>query len=160
MLKTFSFVLLIFTVALVIFEMGFLAGIRMMANQTPNTDNASLSLMTNEPILSISGEISKIEQDKIYLNTPSQIFAREKGASPAERAVLISEQTEIVKHILKSGEELEAEVEEGLPPQPFNEEKIKMGDLKAGDLISVSAEQDIGYAEEFTALKITISALP
>src|SRR3989344_4662746 len=42
------------------------------------------------------------------------------------------------------------------PPEPFIREKISLNDIKAGDMVLVSAGEDIGTAKQFTATRVSL----
>ncbi|MDO8561890.1 MAG: hypothetical protein Q7S05_03630 [bacterium] len=43
-----------------------------------------------------------------------------------------------------------------LPPEPFTREEGSLKDLKAGDVVSVAASEDISTAKEFVAARVSI----
>ena len=42
------------------------------------------------------------------------------------------------------------------PPEPFIRERISLNDIKAGDMVLVSAGEDIGTAKQFTATRVSL----
>ena len=47
-----------------------------------------------------------------------------------------------------------------VPPNPFTREKITLSDVRSGDVVSVTAVEDLLIANQFTATKIVVMIMP
>jgi hypothetical protein len=130
-------------------------------------------LIRPEPteIFTITGKITAITGNKISLKTDQVVTNPLADQAPTARTVTVPTGVKIIKSTTKTREELTAETaayEKTLaelkpgakppsPPLPYAEEEIKLTDLKAGDTISITSDQNIKFATEIVATEIKIS---
>lgn len=145
------------------FEQGIVQG-KQESEQTIKDLNAALDVFyppLPEDIRSISGTIKAIEGSVISLeiNSLTERILPIPGKEPKKeiRKVAVGDKTELVK----------VDFSVPLPPPTpggpapvFPETKIKLSDLKAGDRVTVIAEENIKTKQEFTGSKIQLYILP
>ena len=99
-----------------------------------------------EEIYSISGKVTKIEGNKISLDSSVMVsrFPLPEGKEIEQRifSVIVNDQTKISK------------IEFFLPEE--QPEILSLSDIKVGDEISVNSEEDIKDKEEFVASEIQL----
>ena len=99
-----------------------------------------------EEIYSISGKVTKIEGNKISLESSVMVsrFPLPEGKEIEQRifSVIVNDQTKISK------------IEFFLPEE--QPEILSLSDIKVGDEISVNSEEDIKDKEEFVASEIQV----
>ena len=127
-----------------------------------------------EEIFTISGKISAVAQNKITLKADPTVTNPLAEQAPEERTITISQQTKIIKQTNKAPDEFAAEFEKyrqdtanlqpgETPPEPptaFTTEELKLSDLKNGDNISITSEQNIKIAAQFEAKEIRLTVSP
>jgi len=115
-----------------------------------------------EKVLSIGGKIIKVENKIIYIKAEPVSINPLEDQGPAERKVIITDLTQIAKKTAKTPTEIQKEMSERVkagivsPPEPYIEETVNFSDLKVNDRISVSAQENIKYKEEFEAETIFV----
>jgi hypothetical protein len=112
-------------------------------------------------VISVDGNSLVIEVDLRSAN-PLEEFA-----FPKRRTVRITDATKIIEQVNKPTEEFQKELAKfqkdsqggrvATPPQPYIEKPVALGDLKAGQEISVISEVNILAALEFDASTIIVS---
>ncbi|MDP2736685.1 MAG: hypothetical protein Q8O59_02770 [bacterium] len=125
----------------------------------------------------IDGKIKEIKDGQISLD----VYPINPLADPAldQRIIKVDETTKIYKQAEKTAEQIKqdneafnkqmAEFNQKMkeqpvgqppmpprPPEPFGKQEIKLTDLKVGDQIMITAEDDIHAAKEFTAEEISV----
>jgi hypothetical protein len=146
-------------------------------NVAPGPAGASPTATTAgaaRPTLSVSGSITELRGGAIILASTTKNPDPTADPFPTTRRVTVAENAVLEQRIAKAPEVLDAErraFQQSLanreagsrppqPPTPFTETTIKVSDLIAGMQVIVSAEEDIGTAEEFTAARILVVAVP
>lgn len=133
-------------------------------------------LLRPEPaeIFSLTGTITKISSNTIFLKANQVVLDPLADPAPESRTVIVSSTTKILKQTPKTPDELAAEQEKyrreltnmepdaaaPLPPSPATEEEIKITDLKAGDSIVVTSDENIKFATQITAKEIDLTVAP
>lgn len=120
-----------------------------------------------ETISSYRGTIKSVSEKQIQIEVPpltSNPFKKE--SETLMKKVIITDQTEVVKQVLKEKSQLEKEYQvyqearkngvSSILPSPYSEEKISFSDLKEKDKVAVSAGENIKDKEEFEAIKIIL----
>lgn len=130
-------------------------------------------LIRSEPteIFTVTGKIIAISGNTISMTADQVVANPLADQAPTERTVTIPAGTKIIKSTAKTREQLSAEMtayekslaelkpdtERPSPPLPYAEQEIKLTDLKAGDTISVTSDQNIKFATEIVAKEIKIN---
>ena len=120
---------------------------------------------TPDDVRTLSGTVTSIDGNRISLHLASNNPFDD--ASLADRTVLITADTKIVKNVAKDPKTLSEELARyraltktstsGVPqPQPYDKVVSDFSVIKAGDSISVSASENIKMMEEFSASEIQI----
>ncbi len=127
-----------------------------------------------EEIFTISGKISAVAQNKITIKADPTVANPLAEQAPEERTITVSENTKILKQTNKAPDEFAAEFEKyrqstgnlapnetpPAPPQAFTTEELKLSDLKAGDIISVTSDANIKMTAQFEAKEIRLTITP
>ena len=122
-------------------------------------------------IFTISGTITQISENQIIIKADPTVINPLAIQAPESRTVTVNPETKIIKQIPKTQEELAADEEkfvnereklepEAAPPTrplPYTEKEIKLSELKIGDKISVTSDQNIKFATEITATEINVN---
>jgi hypothetical protein len=126
-----------------------------------------------EKITSLSGRIISIDQNKIQIEVPQVILDPLSEPAPTNRDIKNFDAATVLVRVQKTPDQLAKDIKDmnklasrGKTPSndllsPFTEKTGAIGDLKAGDLITVegAAGIDLTYATEITApSKITKNA--
>lgn len=125
-------------------------------------DQSKLIPSGPKEVFNIRGEILKIEGEVIYLKAKPVSINPLEEQGPVERKVIVTDQTEFTKKIAKTPSEIQEEiagrVKAGTPTPPnlYKEESADFSDLKPGAQISVSAQENIKFKEEFKATTIAV----
>jgi hypothetical protein len=121
-------------------------------------------------IKTVSGTIQKIENNSIAIKVSNILGALSKPELD-NRIVQINNETKIYKLIPKDSSQFQKETEDfnnklkeskdgsmgdTRVPIPFNEEEIKLTDLKEGQTITIDSSDDIKEKQQFIATKITV----
>ena len=130
-------------------------------------------LIRPEPteIFTITGKITAISGNTISITADQVVANPLADQAPTERTVTVPARIKIIKSTSKTREQLSAEMtayekslaelkpdtERPSPPLPYAEQEIKLTDLKAGDTISVTSDQNIKFATEIVAKEIKIN---
>lgn len=184
--KFFNYVLAVLVAVVVLvttFYIGMVLGRAFTASQTfqagwqaANEKIKETGLIPEEAeeITSVRGTVEKIEGNTLTVSVNQVVANPLDRQAPTTRKVTVNENTALVKRTEKPMEEYlaeeeayfealeEAENEENLPPAPqsYTEETMTLQDLSAGDRIKITAEENIKYAEEFTASQIVKTVSP
>lgn len=112
---------------------------------------------------SLTGTVTEIKNSTITLSVDLRsLNPLEEIDAPKERRVTVTEDTKISRRVVKTPEELREEFaarEPGTPPpSPFKRIELKLEDLKAGDIVAVSADKNILSETSFEATEITVES--
>lgn len=133
-------------------------------------------LAADMEIKSLSGQVQKIEGSKISL----KIQPLEPLADPAldNRIVETDNNTKIYKLVQKDTSEYQKEMEEFnkkmeeqmknpperpeplMPPEMYTKEEVALSDIKEGEQITVTAQENIKEKSEFKATEVVIQISP
>ena len=130
-------------------------------------------------IRNVGGIVGEVSSSSFTLNISSSPYTT-KG--PSVRTVSVTADTVIERLTLKSIAILQKEQtafleqlkkEQGIgiatttdaskrltPPDSFTRETISLKDIKAGDMVSVSANEDISTTKQFTATRVSLQVRP
>ena len=138
------------------------------ANQ--KLEESGLLRPEQEEVFTISGIITGVFENQITLKSDPVVVNPLAMQAPESRTVTITEETKIIRQTPKTREKLMAEEEKWQsemdklkpedaafppsPPSPYIEEEIKLSDLKTGDKISVTSNQNIKFATTLEAVQI------
>lgn len=125
-------------------------------------------------IFTVSGTITKISENTIFLKADPVVLNPLAEPAPENRVITVTQQTKFVKQTPKTPEEITKESENfrkalaalepgatpPTPPIPYNEEEIELTDIKAGDTISVTSDQNIKMTTTFEAKEIRVTFTP
>lgn len=125
-------------------------------------------------IFSLSGTITNISGNTISIKADPVVVNPLAEPAPESRKIVITPNTKIIKQSPRSPEELNAEQEKyrseitnlepdaapPTPPSPFTEEELEITDLKVGDNISVTSEENIKSSSQFEAIEIRLTVAP
>ena len=140
------------------------------------SETGFMSLIEGMEIKSVDGEVKQIQDNKISL----KIRPLEPLADPDldNRIVEVDQNTKIYKLVEKDQAQYQKEMEEFnrrmeeqmknpeavtelvVPPEPYNKEEISLADIKVGQRIAVSAQENIKDKKQFKAVEITVQPLP
>lgn len=127
------------------------------------------SMPEPEEIFSVFGTIDEIEDKTIVLKIELDISNPFEEPKIETKRIQINDNTEFVKEVEKTSEELRREeelfvkaLEENIEtdivsPMPFKEVSLSFSELKKGDRIEVEAEENIKNKVEFFAKKIILT---
>lgn len=122
----------------------------------------------------ISGSAENISESGFTLNVPSYDPSSSGGAS---RTVIVDNDTVIESMVQKDSATLQREQAAFMekikdvqnvntaspdagapivPPEPFIREKMTLKDIKEGDLVTVTSNEDVSKAKKFTAVRISV----
>lgn len=124
---------------------------------------------TQEDIRNVSGSVTKVDGNRLTISTPSaNPFA---DLDLASRIIIVNEETQIIELKPKDAKVFETEMAAFLkkvnapktatqpmltPPEPFISTVISVSDIKVGDVISATAEENIRSLKEFSVTEIRI----
>lgn len=169
----------ILIVAVVVGGLGWYLGYQQGArNSRPPSGYASRALppapapAMPADLRSISGAVKSVSGDSIVIKVNS--FASASSASSDERTVVAMSSTVIERNKQKDTNVFQKEIEAynakmrsqttsstsaspTSPPDPFVHQKITLADVKPGEMVNVTANENIAKAKKFTAVSITIS---
>ena len=132
-------------------------------------ENAKKFFPTVNDMRSLSGTVKKISGNIITLESAPSPNPFEE--IPATRQITVTSNTKILKTEPKSAEQFDKEIAELkksmsqqsdsqaaaiIAPTPFIEKELKVTDLKVGDMISVTASENIKTLAKFDAVQITM----
>ena len=116
---------------------------------------------TPDDVRSISGVVTAISGNRMTLRLVSNNPFDDQNLN--ERSVLIAANTKIIKLVAKDPKAFQAELTEfnktpqaGSAPQPFTQVIVGTQDIKTGELLTVTAPENIKMMKEFTASEIRI----
>lgn len=115
------------------------------------------SLEGPEEIYSVYGEIVSIEERVLTLKQEIPPGNPLKGPVTKTWTVEVTDETEIIKLVERTLEEMEASGEE--LPEPFSEVEIKFSELEQGDLVRIRSAEDIKDKVQFEAERIEIETI-
>lgn len=125
----------------------------------------------------ITGNVASISGNTLALKNASSVDPLSK-ANLENRTVQIAPDTKIYRLVqkdktqfLNETEAFQSKVRDRMsgkdasedpivPPQPQNKENATLGDLKAGQFVTITSSEDITDAQEFTAQEISIQFMP
>ncbi|MEK7606624.1 MAG: hypothetical protein AAB444_00265 [Patescibacteria group bacterium] len=124
-----------------------------------------------EELTSISGIIISIRDNVLQIQANPTVLNPLEPPAPVDRTILISPTTALSRLIQKSPEAFSKEQTAWiaafskrkpgeappLPPSPAAEQTITIADIKTGDRITATADQNIKMLQKFEAKTITIS---
>lgn len=122
----------------------------------------------------IGGTVDSVSDVEFILKVPS--FDPSSSGGMSTRTVAIDQATIIERLIQKDSATIQKEQSAFMeqiqkiqnaetsdttsapivPPEPFKREKISLKDLKAGDMVSVTANEDISKAKKFVAVRVSL----
>jgi len=129
---------------------------------------------TEPEMFSISGQVIEVKTNSLLIETPS---VHPLEDTPTVREILAAEDTIIVKQTekdpkiyeremeeyMKLEEKLRAQMEAGIEPEErpespkyYLETEITLADIEAGNRVFVETDQNIKWAERFTATRIAV----
>jgi len=130
-------------------------------------------------MMNISGTVVSVSDNKLVMDTPQVILNPLEPQAPTQRTVNVSSDTEIKSQVMKDEAQqqkdraqFEAEMTKfnealksgktppapPMPPNAFEEKKIKISEIKTGAQIMVSSASDILLAETIDATAISVSS--
>jgi hypothetical protein len=122
-----------------------------------------------EEIFSVFGTIDEIKDKTIVLKAESVVSNPFEEVKAETKRIQVNDNTEFVKEVEKTPEEIQKEEElfakaleenietDIMPPMPFKEVSISFPELKEGDRINVEAEENIKDKVEFLAKKVILT---
>ena len=124
-------------------------------------------------VRTLSGVVKSISEDRFVMEIDSFTPA---SAASEKRTVIADSSTRIERLDQKDSDIFQKELDAynsklgtwnsstnsapPLPPDLFTHEEISVSLLKAGDVVNVTAAENIATARRFTAVSITVSSLP
>lgn len=165
------FIFLIIVVILIAFSFGFYLGKRKGKKETEakyqkKIEEAFPRPPEPEEIFSCHGKITEIKGRILTLSVTGYQYSPLEEPKVEIKKVVVTEDTEIKKQVKREAGELRKLEEEyakalrkGLdvtPPEVFKLEPIEFSELKIGDKILVTAEENIKGKTEFTASDIQL----
>lgn len=115
--------------------------------------------------LLIQGEILETGSDQLVVKGQGLYTEESIDDVPDTRIAKITSTTKIVKQTSYTDEEYQVVLQEwnaqggsevGGPPLPFTEQEVAIEDVETGARVTVKADEDIRYLEEFVALEVLI----
>lgn len=116
---------------------------------------------------SLSGQVKSVAADSLIFDVSGAISPLEQ--LPTTRTVHVANDTKLIRLVPKSAAAFQKELSDfqkniqsanlktpPVPPQPFTQTTIKLSDLKTGDIVIISAHDNIKTATEFTATEISV----
>ncbi|MEK7662150.1 MAG: hypothetical protein AAB355_01440 [Patescibacteria group bacterium] len=148
---------------------GYVAGLN--SSRGPLGAGGAPGAMTPPPggVHDIAGMVESVSGTEITMKSNQLPFAPK---APSQRTVVVDKDTVIERLTQKSADVMKKEMNEFLekskkgssgatttpimPPIPFDKKTVELKDIKTGDLLMVSAKEDITSASKFTATRILI----
>ena len=127
------------------------------------------SMSGPEEIFSVFGTIDGTKDKAIVLKVESAVSNPFEDPKIETKQIQTNNETEFVKEVEKTPEEIQREQElftkalgenieiDIIPPMPFKEVSISFSELKEGDRIKVEAEENIKNKVEFLAKKVVLT---
>jgi len=132
--------------------------------------------MAKEPLLSIGGTVAEVGSDYVIINAPQVIDTPFDEATPAQRKVMVNDETAVslVEALpTEKADALMSEYQEkvrayddqmarGKNPVPVTQPEIekktpiKLSDIHAGDTAYAASADNLRYAAEFSATTLSI----
>lgn len=126
-------------------------------------------LQASADMRAVSGTVTLVNGNRITIHTQSM----DPFIDPAllDRTIIVSDDTNIISLSPKDQKVMQAEMEEFMKrvqsgesmtqtvvaPEPFIRTNVSISDITVGDMISVTATENIKTAKEFTANEIQIT---
>lgn len=159
--KIFSYLVMALAIILLIIAGAFAVGYRLGENS--GWQKAAVKVSQSNPIFSepaetktVVGQIKTIEEDSLTVETWPTTFNPLISGQKLLRKIIIDENTGISRQRMKTGAEMKAEISKEMPPSPLILEPIKKEELKVGDKVAVSADENIKDKKEFVATAVVL----
>lgn len=121
--------------------------------------------------MAVSGRVKEVSASSIVLEGVSVSSNPFAGDFPTTRTATITSETKIVKSEQKDPTTMQAEFAAfqkamqnnkagaplATPPNPFSQKVIQLSDIKVGDIVTVTAANDILSASSFTATQVQLA---
>lgn len=128
-------------------------------NTTPQNQQAYLSsvntVVSTDSVRVLSGSVKAFSGNRMTVRS----LSGEQDPSLAERIVIVNYDTKITKTLPKDSKTLQAEMKNSsnkttglvLPQEPFTREVASASDIAIGDIVTVTASENISMTKEFIA---------
>lgn len=151
------------------YDAGYAAG---MADAASKMEESGLLPPTLET-KTVTGTVVSIDASSMVLEVPQLVRNPLDTPAPTTRTVRLSSTTKYTELVPKSPEEVRKEIEAFTPPKPgeenavppappspFTTKSLKLSDIAAGAMVSVTATTDILRAETFDAAEVQLVQRP
>lgn len=115
---------------------------------------------------SLSGTVAQISGTTLTLHVSSAVADPFLVDFPVTRTIMVTGETKITEMIPADPIVLQREAEAymkqptGTPPSPFTETAIALSGIKTGDVVTVTADENILSAPSFTATAVQVQSAP
>ena len=163
-------------VAVICLAVGVIAGVFLkgadprVAEMQAQIEAAKKLFPSISDMRAVSGKVTQVGSNSLTIQT--DVVTSPFDDVPSVREIVVGPNTKLTKQISKDPKGFRAEmaayeakaanIKPGsvnaplVPPSSFSEEEIKLSDIKVGDRITASADENIKTAAKFTALAVQV----